>query len=173
MKRRIAIRYLFITGGAVWLFPQCIGKGGASGESFLSEQELSLLADIADTIIPSTTTPGAKELGVQHFIHKMVTDCRSADYQQAFKAGLKAFESTVKANSGKAWSRQNSLEKEQTLKSIASDSVADKNVKTCIKGIRELTITGYRHSEYYVTKVQKYNMIPGHYNGCVKVNEAV
>jgi hypothetical protein len=36
--------------------------------------------------------------------------------------------------------------------------------------LKELTILGYTTSEYILTNLTNYNMVPGHYYGCVPVS---
>src|SRR4051812_25476834 len=49
----------------------------------------SILAEIAETIIPKTDTPGAKEAKVEDFIVTMLNDCYKASDQQVVLDGLK------------------------------------------------------------------------------------
>ena len=170
MKRREAVRHLFIIGSAVWLFPRCNGKQG-NLKQLLKLSELELLTDIAETVIPSTDTPGAKALGIQHFINKIITDCRSPEYQKQFVASLNAFEYHIKKNTGERWSALGVEKREKVLNNIWKGG--DETVRHCIKEIRELTIKGYKNSEYYITKVQKYKISPGHFYGCVKVKKEI
>ncbi len=171
MKRREAIRYLFITGSAVWLFPAC-GSSSENASQVLSISELDLVTDIAETVIPSTGTPGAKELGIQHFIHKMISDCRSAAYQKDFIAGLHAFKDHIKKNTGNNWAALTTEDRQRALNGIVLKNGGNKTVQNCVKEIRELTINGYKSSEYYL-KIQDYKLVPGHFYGCVKVKKNI
>lgn len=170
MKRREAIRYLFITGSTVWLLPGCVSKSENTGQ-LLNASELELLTDIAETIIPSTNSPGTKELGIQYFISKIVSDCRPPDYQKKFIAGLNTFEDHIKKSTGEKWSALNNERRQKALSGILLAEKGNENVRNCIKEIRELAIKGYKNSKYYLTKVQEYKIVPGHFYGCVKVQK--
>ena len=48
-----------------------------------------MLADLAETILPATDTPGAKAAGVGAFIAHLISHCTAPVPQQAFRQGLK------------------------------------------------------------------------------------
>lgn len=69
---------------------------------FFTKDEIAYLDEIAETIIPKTATPGAKDAKVGEFMHVTVRDCYEPDDQKIFKAGLETIEqrSKEKYNSG-------------------------------------------------------------------------
>jgi gluconate 2-dehydrogenase gamma chain len=67
---------------------------------FFSEDQARVLAEVADIIIPRTTTPGAKDVGVPGFMDKLVKDCYKKEDQDAFLEGLKEFEDGAKSSMG-------------------------------------------------------------------------
>ena len=70
----------------------------------LSASDMSLLNDIAEIIIPTTNTPGAKAAKVGEFMGVIVTDCYDAKDQKVFKDGLAALAfKDAKAKIGKAF----------------------------------------------------------------------
>lgn len=58
-----------------------------STRQLLARQQADLLADMAETIIPATDTPGAKALNVHQFIQKMIKDCYEPKAQQTLRTG--------------------------------------------------------------------------------------
>ena len=54
-----------------------------------SAQEVALLDEVAETIVPATKTPGAKDAKVGAFMALMVTDCYDPDEQKAFRDGMR------------------------------------------------------------------------------------
>jgi hypothetical protein len=97
MDRRELLKMVaLLTGGAV------IG-----GEVFLSgcknpdttasttttgaftKDDISFLDEVAETILPKTNTPGAKEAEVGAFMTVMVTDCYAEADQKIFHEGMK------------------------------------------------------------------------------------
>jgi gluconate 2-dehydrogenase subunit 3-like protein len=158
MKRRIAIKQVLIFAGGMALMPSFLkGAGKASIQTKnleISAEQEKLLAEIAEIIIPKTTTPGAKDLGLHLFVLKMIDDCYEKTAQQKFMNGLKAFEGldaaalkqqVVAVNSGKA--------------GVAED------VRSFYKLMKQQTINGYMNSKYVMTNLVVWELIPGRYNG--------
>lgn len=158
MERRVAIKQVLIFAGGMALLPSFL-KGAGKASILLknldaSAQQEKLLAEIAEIIIPKTTTPGAKDLGLHLFVLKMVDDCYEPGIQQKFMNGLKAFEGldiaalkelVTTVNSGKA--------------DISND------VKSFYRLMKQQTINGYMNSKYVMTNLVVYELIPARYNG--------
>src|ERR1700729_2435688 len=94
MRRRKAIaRILLIGTGAIATYSGYKlydwNKGPDIG---YLEKHKNLIAALAETIIPTTTLPGAKEAGVDEFIIIMVKDCVERKAQNKFIDGLKELE---------------------------------------------------------------------------------
>ncbi|RZK67663.1 MAG: gluconate 2-dehydrogenase subunit 3 family protein, partial [Pedobacter sp.] len=76
MKRRSLIKNLVVFTGGVFLFSGCTGDQKPSSVflkniSINADQEL-LLEELLETIIPESSTPGSKKLGLHLFVLKMV-----------------------------------------------------------------------------------------------------
>src|SRR5918992_897253 len=71
---------------------------GASGAGF-SADDVAFLDEIAETILPETSTPGAKAAKTGAFMALMVTDVYSPDDQKIFRDGMRKIdEESRKAN---------------------------------------------------------------------------
>ena len=106
MNRRDALsRVALIMGGTVVgaeFFLSGCKSGGAFAEGLpFSQQDLAFLDEVAETIIPATTTPGAKAAKVGEFMQVMVTDCYDEANQKIFIAGMKTLEEAAQKQSGK------------------------------------------------------------------------
>ncbi|QJW92253.1 gluconate 2-dehydrogenase subunit 3 family protein [Spirosoma taeanense] len=134
---------------------------------FLSRSQDELLADLAETIIPATDTPGAKALNVHQFIQKVVADCYDKPSAETFRKGLAAVDELAQKSFGKPFSQGDTTQRIGVLNQLAQSTDADqKNFYSMVKG---LTIRGYMSSEYVMTNLTHYEMIPGRYHGCVPV----
>ncbi len=60
----------------------------ASAVSAFSEADVALLDEVADTILPRTSTPGAKDAGAGAFMARYVADCYTPQNQAIFRDGL-------------------------------------------------------------------------------------
>ena len=132
---------------------------------FLSAGQAALLADMAETLIPVSDTPGAKALAVPAFIQKMLEDCYEKPVQANVKNGLDAVESLASSSYGKPFASCDATQRQAILtKMQTAEDPAHKDFFTLIKN---LTVQGYTTSEYVMTKHLHYVMAPGHYYGCV------
>lgn len=61
------------------------------------------MAELCETILPATDTPGAKDLSAHLFVLKMIDDCYKKDHQQQFSNGLKDFKDKTKQDFDKGF----------------------------------------------------------------------
>jgi Gluconate 2-dehydrogenase subunit 3 len=136
--------------------------------SISSDDEL-LLAELSETIIPKTSSPGAKDLSAHLFLLKMVDDCNSKEDQEKFTSGLRAFDKQFEKITGKQFLKASATERAEALtKLFAADSKTDETA-AFLSTVKRYTIQAYTASEYFLTKVQPYELVPGRYSGCVPV----
>lgn len=95
-----------------------------------SAEQLALIAQLADAIIPRTDTPGAADALVQLFIDRALS-LRPASEQAAFRQGLAA--------AGLAWRSGQTATEILTALSTARDPF--------FKQLKDLTIDGYYTSK--------------------------
>ena len=106
MNRRDAVQYISLLvggtmiGGAAFL-SGCKTKTGVS--MVFSDADISLLNEIAETILPATKTPGAKAAKVGQFMTVMVNDCYEAPDQKIFHEGLAKLEDASNDKNGKSF----------------------------------------------------------------------
>lgn len=167
MKRRDAIaRVALMMGGILsastlaTVLEGC--KSGASSEatalSFSAEQS-SMLAEIAEIILPKTSTPGAIDAKVPEFIQMMLKDCFKEEQQKAFFAGLdKLNEDSEKAN-GTDFAKATPAQKLALIK--AEDEAKERS--EFWKITKDLTVLGYFTSEPGATKALEFLEVPGKY----------
>lgn len=163
IERRHALeRISLMLGGA--LSPQMtaavMGQVLNKGESLeITDAQKALLAEVADVIIPTTDTPGAKAAGAGQFIIRVIRDCHVIEEQKEFYDGLaKVDEASQKAHS------KNFVELESDQKiAIIEDAV--KNNKAFFNQMKQLTTVGYFTSEIGATQALEYLPIPGKFEG--------
>jgi hypothetical protein len=165
MKRREAVKFLSLAAGAL-LAPNVSQR--AFGQDNLAVGSLSaahetLLAELADVIIPTTDTPGAKAAGVEKFIIRTVRDCFSSEEREQFYAGLRKFEAECQSKFSAPYAALSSEKKVDFLKSFAPQN------KTFFSKLKQLTVTGYFTSEIGATQALAYLPIPGRFQGSVSL----
>jgi hypothetical protein len=170
MKRRSALKnFTLALGGLVSLpawasgwTPDSIGHTAS-----VSVTDENLLAEIVETFIPETNTPGAKSLKVHQFALRMVNDCYGEPAQAALKQGLILTEQTAQSAYNKSFLACSAAERTQVLTQMGNSS--DATAKQFVEMSKKLTIQGYMNSEYVLVNLLEYNMAPGFYHGCVSI----
>jgi hypothetical protein len=181
MERRTALKQLMlITSGAI-LLPACVKNIKQVSIDLknlkLSSDQEALLAEITETIIPGTETPGAKDLGLHQFVLQMVDDCFEPEQQQTFLSGLSLFEESTEQKFGDSFAslekgqRENMLRELDLIKTGDNEAEKEKPLNTFYAITKELTVRGYMTSEYVMTNQLYYNMIPGRFQGCVEIKD--
>jgi len=142
--------------------------------SLFRQIDIDILDEIADTILPDTSTPGAKAAGVGTFMALMVADAYSEADQQIFFNGLQDLQSrslgmfgahfTVVAKS----QRLRLLEQLDEEQYIFTETSADNMPAHYFRMIKELTLVGYFTSEIGCTQAQSYVETPGRFEPCVR-----
>jgi Gluconate 2-dehydrogenase subunit 3 len=173
MNRRSAIKSIVIVSAAGAMLPSCLQENNKTTLALkklkITAHQEKLLALITQTIIPTTDTPGASEERSHEFVLKMVDDCASPEDQQKFMSGLGEFESLVQERFRQPFAALDKTQQKEFLVSIEKKKDVPENVAGFYRTVRGLTLQSYTGSEYYMTNVSKYSMIPKRYKGCVAV----
>jgi len=170
MQRRSAIKNMVALGGLALLPAWVNGWNKASvllPQQYLSSPQQETLAQLVETIIPATDTPGAKGLHVDKFVQKMVVDCYENEVKDNFAKGLSKVEEMARENFAATFSACTTAQRISLLSNMEQSDQAEQ--KEFFRLVKDLAIQGYMTSEYVMTTHTKYTMIPGHYYGCVSV----
>ena len=146
-------------------------RGGSIGA--FSTGDVELLDEVADTILPATSTPGAKAAGVGPFMARMVTDCYDAKDQEAFRSGLRQLDAASQKANGKSFMASTPGQRLTLLETLDHEQKAYMDAKKpadrahYFRMMKELTLLGYFTSEIGYTKAQRYAEAPGRYDPCI------
>jgi Gluconate 2-dehydrogenase subunit 3 len=91
MTRRDLIKSIALVSGGVFIGSNFLlmgCKNENSGALVFGEEVFDLLSEVAETLIPETTTPGAKSTDVPNFIGKVFEDIYTDKEQKDFLAAL-------------------------------------------------------------------------------------
>lgn len=178
MNRRDALsRVALLVGGSV-IGAQAFLTGCKTstkyGESLnFTPEDIAFLDEIAETILPKTDTPGAKEAKVGEFMTVWVKDCYEEKDQKIFLEGMnKLNESSVQKN-GKSFMESTPEQRHELLVGL------DKEAKEYSKAkkpedpshyfslMKQMTLMGFFTSKEGATKALRYVAVPGKYEGCI------
>lgn len=162
-----------LVGGNAILLAGC-ERATAPREQSFDAMDIALLDEVAETIIPRTDTPGAKDAQVGQFMTVMVNDCYTPEEQAIFHEGLPRIEAASRQSYSTGF-MQLSPEDRQTLVAkldkeakAYSSKHSDPHYFTLIK---QLTLLGFFTSKVGATEVLRYDAIPGGYDGCMDYEE--
>jgi len=157
-------------------------------ETGFSKEDVALINEMAEVIIPQTDTPGAKAANVGLVIPVIVADCYTPKLQKAFKEGIKA----INVRSNEAFKKDflllSSAQRETLFTTLDTEAKAANLAEGISNGIptakpsqwepgnegplphyftllKQLTLYTFFTSQVGATKVLRYVAIPGYYNG--------
>lgn len=181
MNRRDVIKKTALFMGASVSAPAIMGiLNGCAPEpslywtpKYVSKEQALEIEAIAETIMPATDTPGAKDAGVPAFIEKMVHEVYKPVDLTKFMDGLAAFSTKVQEQEEDPFSQ---LDKAKQLEIIKAENTAalgsrGTGERPWFLSIKELTLLGFFRSEIGATQVLRYEAIPGRYEGCIPFSE--
>lgn len=108
MNRREAVRRVtFLLGGTTLIGGNALlaacsrdADRGVTSVGTFTADDIALLDEIADTLLPETSTPGARAAGVGPFMALMATDTYDADEQSIFREGMRTLEEASRELNG-------------------------------------------------------------------------
>ena len=192
MERRELLKIIAVLTGSALVGGDVFLSGCKTsvkkGEGLLSVDDIALLDEVGDTIIPVTDTPGAKAAKVGEFMNVYVGDCYRADQQKAFTEGLVTLDKacdkqfskkfgnltvaerttllTALEAEAKAYNQQikdkEQAAKDQAKKEMKEFTGAPLHYYTMMK---QLTLMGYFTSEIGMKQALRFLPVPGKYDG--------
>ncbi|MER2021561.1 MAG: gluconate 2-dehydrogenase subunit 3 family protein [Stenotrophomonas sp.] len=177
MDRRELLKMIVAATGAAMIGLPALGQAqapAAGAKSRFSDADVGTLDEIAETILPRTKTPGAKDAGAGAFMATFVSDCYTARQQVTFRAGLADIDKraggrfvllapqarTELLRALDAEARKHAVEVTET--GTAEEGEAMPHYFTMLK---QLTIFGFFTSKVGATEVLRYVAVPGRYDG--------
>jgi hypothetical protein len=177
--------------GAEFFLSGCKPKGASDVADLFTPDNTDFLNEVADTILPTTSSPGAKAANVGGFMAVMVRDCYLPVDQKVFIAGMKSLDDAAQKQAGDKFMNLTPKKRTEVLvaldaeqkaytakraKIVAPEMAAHKNDPNYegpamrdhyFRMMKELTLLGYFTSEIGATKALRYIAVPGHYDGCI------
>jgi len=190
-RREVLQRVAMLMGGAISapavlaVLNGCSPKPSAGWQPlFLRKEEGAMVEEVADLILPRTTTPGAREVGVPAFIDVILKDAYPTEDQARFVSGLKDFETQAQSAHGKPFLQLQPAQRMSFLQQVHDAAVAaekvqaDKDVpagerkRPFVLMMKELTLLGFFTSQIGTTQVLQYVAVPGGFQACIPIAEA-
>jgi len=199
MERREAVKYISVLlGGTVIgadaFITGCKTKTGNIHE--WTEDDIAYLNEIGETILPQTSTPGAKAADVGRFMTVMINDCYEEGDQKVFRDGMDKLNDVANKKFGNRFMKLSPQQRHDLLVELDKEAKdyqkkvddfnkneeakeRDETAKGNLKYVRQhmspnyffmmkqLTMLGYFTSKVGMTQALRYEPVPGRYEGCV------
>ncbi len=176
MERREAVQYISLLLGGTLVgsnafLTGCKTKTGK--KTNFDEDDIAYLNEVANTILPETSTPGAKAAMVGQFMTVMINDSYEEKDQKIFHEGMKKLNDLSEKTYDGSFMKINEKQRHELLVKLDQEQKEYmKNKKKeepshYFRMMKELTMLGYFTSEIGCTKARRYVESPGKYDGCV------
>ena len=162
MNRRELIKNIALLSGGLFIGANFLLSGckrDDAGSLVLSEDLLKLLADVSETIIPETTTAGAKTTMVAEFITKIFQDIYSEEEQKDFIAALEKINAKANGVYSKEYTALADAEKAAVIQQVKSPD--DKG----FLAMYQIILFSYLSSEKGLQASFRYTPVPGKFIG--------
>jgi hypothetical protein len=195
LKMAAAATGSVVIGGEFFLAGCKNPDAGTTGKD-ISEFDVAFFDEVAETIFPKTSTPGAKEAKVGQFMKIMVSDCYTEENQKAFRDGKAAINAACNKMHGHDFMKATPEHRKAVLVSLDKEvkdhqakrrefmkeqddleKKAQANGDTNFKRktmpdhyftmMKQLTILGYFTSKEGREGATNYQPVPSRYNGNV------
>jgi gluconate 2-dehydrogenase gamma chain len=181
-RREALRRAAFLLGGALaapmaatLLAARDVALAAPSGWAprALTPTQLEQVATIAERIIPTTDTPGARAGGVHRFIDVMLTEYYDGAERAHFVAGLAEVDTRARGAHGRSFVRCSAAQQTALLAHLdretfgADHAAVATNVHAFFRRMKELTVLGYYTSQPGATLELRYERVPGRFDGCI------
>ena len=188
MNRRDILKQLAVLSGGLMLVPSCDFSRNDILQAYdrlqVTINDKKVLQKLCNTIIPTDDThKGAEELMLSDFVLVMMDDCYGPDNQKDFMEGLKNLSTYANEQKRQNFESMPSDQAESFLQKIIEhpqvkpkDSDEQKvidfeQIRYCVQTTKSLAIQGFMASEYIMTEVMPYKLVPGPFQGKVRVHE--
>ena len=175
MDRRELLKMIALATGSAFIGGELLLSGCTNtpdiGSATFSEADISFLDEVSETILPKTSSPGAKDAAVGTFMTVMVNDCYTSDDQKIFHEGIKKLDEASKKANNTGFLKASPEQRASLL--VALDKEAKENQQTKKKEepnhyftmMKQLTLLGFFTSKPGATQALRHIAVPGKYDG--------
>ncbi|HCN84992.1 MAG TPA: Twin-arginine translocation pathway signal [Sphingobacteriaceae bacterium] len=199
MDRREILKMIALATGGTFIGGEIFLTGCASDKTStigFSKDEIAYMDEIAETILPRTKTPGAKDAAVGNFMAVMVNDCYTPDDQKIFHQGLTTLNNLsqnkykenfmsitpaqrhdllviIDAEAKEAQKKKSEFDKVQTEKQRSADFNRNMTFKKeempahYFTMIKQLTMLGFFTSKVGANEALRFVAVPGRFDACI------
>lgn len=175
MERRELLKLIALATGSALIGGElflsgCTNTPTLGGSSF-NEEDITFLDEVGETIIPKTTSPGAKEAAVGTFMTVMVNDCYTKDDQKIFHEGIKKLDDACKKTHNTGFLKASPEQRTSLLVTLDKEAKEYQKAKKkedanhYFTMMKQLTLLGFFTSKPGATQALRHIAVPGKYDG--------
>lgn len=180
MNRRELLKTIAtLTGSAViggeFFLSGCKNTDKAATELF-TQDDILFFDEVAETILPRTNTPGAKDAEVGKFMAMYSADCYDEIQLGSLKDGIKKLNEVSEKKYRNDFIGLTASQKQELLTGIDAEA---KKYNETVKDqpphyftlMKQMVLLGFFTSKPGATQVLRYDPVPGKYRGCIDYKE--
>lgn len=185
LNRRELIKKIALITGTALIGGEYVLTGCKNNDKpvkgIFTETDILFFDEVAETIIPKTNTPGAKEAAVGKFMALFSTDCYDTNQITTLKNGIDTLNDTAIKKYKYTFIKISADQKKQLLTEIDaeaknelkknSEASANNTIPHYFILMKQLVLLGFFTSKPGATQVLRYNPVPGKYEGCINYKE--
>lgn len=174
-RREAVARLALLMGGAVIIGSESYLRGQPVANKTLANdftaEDIALLDEIGDTIIPATTTPGAKATNIGAFMVMMVNECYDDVHHAVFKEGLTQIDAASQAKFGRDFLAAAPEQRTALLNELDAEQKQHQSTRAAgepvhyFRMMKQLTVLGYFTSEIGSSQTLRFSEVPGSFDG--------
>jgi len=144
------------------------------GLHVLDTHQAGTVAAIAERIIPTSDTPGARDAGVAAFTDVILAEHFESDERDRFFAGLTDVDARSQAAHGASFAALDAAAQDALLQSLEQEALEVRALNSdapspFFRQIKWLTLFGYYTSEIGQTQELRTVIVPGRYDPCAAI----
>ena len=170
-RRALLKNIAWLTGAAVVGADLLLTGCTSPNSKPFTKETIQLLDELAETIIPTTATPGAKSARVGAFMEIMVNDCYTQEERTIFLNGVASLKKLSVEKTKKEFTNCLPAERERIVASLESSSKKfnlqkkKEELPHYYTMMKQLTLLGFFTSETGMTETLRHDPVPGPYEG--------
>ncbi|MES1200054.1 MAG: gluconate 2-dehydrogenase subunit 3 family protein [Pseudomonadota bacterium] len=172
MDRRELLALIAAATGAA--FVEGCARSGPPPATFGAD-DIAFFDEVAETIMPRTDTPGAKDAHVGAYIATYAEACYELGDLAVLKAGIGALNAEMERRFAVDFMRATPAQRTSALIEIDREAHQHARATADMEGstphyftlMKQLTLNGFFTSELGATKVARYRPVPGKYKGVI------
>ena len=166
-----------ILTGSTLLIPSCTFDQKTITRSMnnleITTDQEALMKALVDAILPQTDIPGGLELGIDGFVWVMADDCLSESSQEQFVIGSRNFAEEYRRVNKTDFESENQQTLVKGLEKMNNSTAPEKesaSARHFLQITKEFCIMGFTRSEYFMTELMPYKLVPGGYGPCETID---